>query len=97
MTTIFKCIKCGDVPRRLTYEAEGGGYGHTDCWQRVDLIEAIGSRLPVAEHRVAPASDLWAREDCCGDRAPSHIRYACTCGLKFCKGCMLNHLFELHR
>lgn len=97
MTTIFKCIKCGEIPRHLIYEGESGGYGHADCWQRVELIEALGSQLPVAQHRVTVVSELWARVDCCGDRYPSYVQYSCTCGLKFCKGCMLNHLLELHR
>lgn len=32
----FACIVHGEVPAKEVYEAEGGGYGHADCWKHVD-------------------------------------------------------------
>ena len=29
------CTRCGPVPSAKVYPAEGGGFGHTDCWQEV--------------------------------------------------------------
>lgn len=33
---VWRCVRCGKVERKDVYEAEGGGYGHADCWQRVE-------------------------------------------------------------
>ena len=47
-------------------------------------------------HKVRRASKIDQAEDCCGDRYECNIEFRCSCGVKGCRSCMEEHLWNLH-
>lgn len=44
----YRCKVHGKVPRQQVYEAEGGGFGHSNCWQGVE-VSNIQSQEEIAD------------------------------------------------
>ncbi len=64
------CVKHGPVDRAKTYRAEGGGHGHTDCWQKVEIRDD-GSLDPFRLMLVAEALE---EAGCTSEDLLRHLR-----------------------